>query len=138
VNPESTILQDNGDENPCTVHGKWSAGDPGLAHQLVGRLGLASSEYSSLILDAASGNGGGGGDGDDGSGGRSLVDMLVESIKRCAVAPWLLPVNRGHFEADRRCLVQVIQGVANCWLSFIHGDAECGAWGMEGDFCLQS
>jgi hypothetical protein len=129
VTPESMILQDNGDENTCTAHGKWSSGHHWLAHQLVGRLGLVSSEYSSLILEAASGNGGDGGDGDDGSGGRSLVDMLVENIKRCAVAPWLVPVNRGHFEVDCRYILQVIRGNANCWLSFVHGDAECVALG---------
>jgi hypothetical protein len=108
VPPAAIILLDNGEENPCTVHGKWSAGDPRLALLLVSSLWLANSDYSSPALEAGGGNDAGGGDSDDSSGGRSLVDMLVDTIKRCAVAQWLVPVNRGHFESDRRRLVQVI------------------------------
>jgi WD40 repeat protein len=127
VPPEAMILQDNNEETPCPVHGKRSVGDPGLAHQLVGRLRFVSSEYSSVVLGAGGGNGGG----DDGGrrGVFSLVDMLVGSIKIYAFAPWLVPVNRGHFEADRRGLSQVIRGGANCCLSLVNGNAECVAFG---------
>jgi hypothetical protein len=114
VPPAAMKVQDNGEEGPCPIPGKWSIGDAGLAQQLVGRLRVASSEYSSLVLEASVGNGGGGGSGvgdvGDDSAGRSLVHMLVSSIKRCAAAPWLVPVNRGYFEADRRG---------------DHGDASC-------------
>ena len=48
-----------------------------------------------------------------GSVGFSLVDMLIGSIKRCAVAPWLVPVNRGHFEAGRRGLAETIRDEAH-------------------------
>jgi hypothetical protein len=43
VPPATVEFQENGEEGPCPVHGKLSVGDPGLAHQLVGRLGLVSS-----------------------------------------------------------------------------------------------
>jgi hypothetical protein len=92
VPPEAAILKDNGGKNPCPVHGKWSVGDPGLAHQLLGRLLFVTSDESSLVLNACGENCHGHG----GSGGRSLVDMLVGSIKRCDVATGLVHVNRSY------------------------------------------
>jgi hypothetical protein len=83
--------------------GKRSVGDPGLANQLVGRLRVASSDYLSLVLEEVGGND------DDGSGGLSPVGMHVGSIKRCVVGPWIVPVNRGNLDVDRRCLSQVIR-----------------------------
>jgi WD40 repeat protein len=123
VPPAAVEKEDKGNEWPCPVHGNRSVGDPGLAHQLVGRLGLASREYSSLVVEAGGRNGGGGSGAIGESGGRSLVDMLVGSIRRRAVAPWLQPVNRGHFEVNRRGLSQVIREEARRCLSFVHGNA---------------
>jgi hypothetical protein len=90
VPPSALENEDNGEEWPCPVHGKANVGDPGLAHQLLGRLRLARSECSNLFPNA------GGGNADNDGAGRSgprLVDVLVRSIKRCAVAPLLVPVN---------------------------------------------
>jgi hypothetical protein len=67
-------------------------GDPGLAHRLFGRVAHASSEDLSLFFDVG------------GDEGRSLVDWFVRSSKRYSKAPWLLLVNRGFFEGDRRVL----------------------------------
>jgi WD40 repeat protein len=122
VPPAAVELPDNGEEGSCLVHGKRSVGDPGLAHQLVGRLRVASREYLSLVLEA------GGGHGDGGTGGRSVVDMLVGSIKRCSSGPWLVPVNRGYFEADPRGLAVVIRERAQCCLSVVLGNVECVAF----------
>jgi WD40 repeat protein len=126
VPPEAIALQDNGEESPCSVHGEWSVGDPGLAHQLVSRLGIVSGENDSQVF------GTGGGNGDDAGGssvGCTLVDMLLSSIKRCVAAPWLVPANRGYLEADRRTLARVIREEWNCFLSFVLGNAECVALG---------
>jgi hypothetical protein len=93
--------------------------------------GFVSSDDTSLILAAGGGgrddNDGGGGGGGGSSGVCSLADVLVGSIRRCAVAPCLVPVNRCYFEADRRGLDQVIRGSLNCCLSFVIGNAECVA-----------
>jgi hypothetical protein len=128
VPPAAVAKEDNGEEWPCPVDGKRSVGDSGLAHQLVGRRRLLSSEYQSLVPGADGGNGGG----DEGSGGRSgvcsLVDMLVCSIKRFVTGPWLVPVNRGHVEADRRGLALVILEEARRCLSFVYANAECVAF----------
>jgi hypothetical protein len=51
VPPEAVILTCNEDQNLCPVHGKWSVGDPGLAHQLFGRLLFVRSDESSLVLN---------------------------------------------------------------------------------------
>jgi hypothetical protein len=123
VPPAAVEFQGNDEEGPCPVHGKWSVGDPGLAHQLVGRLGFVSSDDTSLVLEVGGGNGGCSGGGN--SGVFSLIDMLVGSIKRCADVPWLVPVNRFYFEADCRGLAQVVRGGASCCLSFVLGNAEC-------------
>jgi hypothetical protein len=77
-------------------------GDSALTRRLLGLLGHAISDDSSLFLDVGGGE------------GRSLVDRLVRSSKRYAKAPWLLLVNRGLFEGDRRFLVHVIPGEGTC------------------------
>jgi hypothetical protein len=120
VPPAAMGRKFNGEEAPCPVHGEWSVGDPGLARQLLGRLGHASSEGSPLALEVVGGDG-------CGSGGCSLVDMLVRSIKRCAAAPWLLPLNRCYFEADDGALEHIIREDARRCLTFVHGSTECVA-----------
>jgi hypothetical protein len=40
VAPAAVEIQENVEKEPCPVHGEWSVGDPGLAHQLLGRLGV--------------------------------------------------------------------------------------------------
>jgi hypothetical protein len=94
--------------------------------------GFVSSDDTSLILAAGGGgsydnDGGGGGGGGGSSSVCSLADVLVCSIRRCAVAPCLVPVNRYYFEADCRGLDQVIRGSLICCLSFVLGNAECVA-----------
>jgi hypothetical protein len=44
VPPAALKLNYNGKKSPCPVHGEWSVGDSGLAHQLLGPLEHASSE----------------------------------------------------------------------------------------------
>jgi hypothetical protein len=65
----------------------------------------AGQQYdTSLVLEASGGASDGAFDGygcSSSSGVCSLVDMNVVIIQRCAVAPWIVPVNRGHFDADR-------------------------------------
>jgi hypothetical protein len=53
------------------------------------------------------------------------VYMLVRSIKTCAAAPWLLPLNRCYFEADRRAFEHIIREEAGCCLNFVHGSTDC-------------
>jgi hypothetical protein len=60
-------------------------GDTGFAHQLVGRLGLASAEGPCVVREVS-----GGGGGDDDFGGRirggTLADSRVGSVKSYASA----------------------------------------------------
>jgi hypothetical protein len=65
--------------------------------------------------------------GDGGSGGGSLRDGLVDSIRKCFLAPLVRPGIRGRFGADHRGLVQVIRECANSCLSFVNGNSECVA-----------
>jgi hypothetical protein len=84
VPPEAVKQRFNlgvGEKGPCLVHGKWSVGDPGLAHQLVGRLVRARGEASCMVVR---GNGGGIGNG-------CHVDSLVGSVRRYAMAHGCVP-----------------------------------------------
>jgi WD40 repeat protein len=112
----SNLLND-GDEGPCPVHGECSEGDPGLAHQLAGRLERASGDGSCRVREASGGGGGGCG----------LAGLLVASVKRYASTPWLLPVNRGLVGADRQGLEHVIRAEAGRCVAFAYGDSECVA-----------
>jgi hypothetical protein len=86
----------DGKKGPCPVHGGWRVGDPGLAHQLVGRPGRAGGEGSCVLMK------GNRGDGRIGDG--CSVDLLAASFKRYALSPWLYPVNLRFFRTDRRVL----------------------------------
>jgi hypothetical protein len=81
-------------------------GDPGLAHQLFGHLGLASREGSFQVLESSGGGGGGIG---SGIGSGRLVDLLVDSVKRDSRVPWLYPVNRCFAELNRQSMEHVIR-----------------------------
>jgi hypothetical protein len=126
VPSEAVILKGNDDQNPCPDHGKWSVVDPGLAQYIFGRLMFVSSDESSLVRNACGEND----HGQDGSGGRSLVDMLVGSIKRCDVATGLVPVNRCYFEAEGRGLAHVMRVAPTCCVYFVLRKTECVAFGQ--------
>jgi hypothetical protein len=86
-------------------------------------------------MQSLAASGGASDDYDDGDGGSSgvcsLVDMLVGSITKFAVAPWLVLVNRWYFETDRRDLAQVKRGLLECCHSFVLWNAECVASGGQ-------
>jgi hypothetical protein len=134
-------LLENGEEGPCPVHGKRNVRDLRLALQLVGRLGFGRSDDACVVLEAGGGdrNVGANDDDDDGGGGGSsrvcsLVDMLIGSIRRCAAIPWLVPVNRCYFEAERRGLALVLREGGHSCLSFVLGNADCVASGSRRRF----
>jgi hypothetical protein len=95
-----------------------------------------------VVLEAGGGdrNVGANDDDDDGGGGggssrvRSLVDMLIGIIRRCATIPWLVPVNIYYFEAERQVLALVLREGGHSCLSFVLGNADCVASGSRRRF----
>jgi hypothetical protein len=56
--------------------------------------------------------------------------LLVGSIKRCDVAPGLLPANQCYFEAEGRGLAQVMRVAPTCCVYFVLRKTECLAFGQ--------